>query len=674
MIFIKNYILKLQEKIRYYEYLYHSLGSPEISDNRYDFLIKKLHYLENKYKHLLTANSSPTQMIGSPGIIGFKKHKHITPMLSLNHVFNYSDFLNFYKNIKISLKEKKVFFCCELKIDGLALNLVYRKGILIQAMTRGDGIAGEDVTDNVRVISSIPNKLNGINIPKKLEVRGEIFMLKNDLMRLNGSVMNNCKKIFSNTRNAASGLLRQKNLNNVAMQNLMFCCYGYGYYPRYTNLFSHYDRLKQLNLWGLPISGYNSILHSSYDILCFYKKINSMRQFLNFNIDGIVIKVNSIILQNKLGCTNKAPRWAMAFKFVDQEKLSKVIGIMYCVGRTGAITPVAKINPIFISGVTIKKVSLYNFNEIKKLDLHIGDIVTIKRSGDVIPKIISVVKDYRSKNIKKIVFPHLCPVCKSILKLNTKYTKVYCTGGLKCKGRLKKLLYYFCSKNGLNIHGLGYKIISQLVDRNYIKNFFDFFNLDFDLLSSLEDIGKKTTINIINSINQSKNVILSKFLCALGIKEIGSIKSNIIAKHFLSLENLMNTTLQELVLLKGIGFSSACSLFDFINIKYNQDIIFNLSNSLNISSNHVQYNNTVKKLNPFFKKKIVISGTLNKFSRIEIKGIISQLEGRVMSDVSKNTDYIVVGKNPGYKFVKSKILKIKVILEQDFLKIIQDFL
>ncbi|XBC38245.1 MAG: NAD-dependent DNA ligase LigA [Buchnera aphidicola (Floraphis choui)] len=673
MTFIKNYILRLQEKIRYYGYLYYSLDSPEISDYRYDYLIKKLHYLENKYKEFLVTKNSPTLTVGSPGIVGFKKCKHITPMLSLNHVVNVNDYLEFDKKIKILLSEEKVSFCCELKIDGVAINLIYKKGILIKAITRGNGIEGEDVTNNVRMISSIPSKLRGFNIPKKLEVRGEIFMLKSDFVQLNNKAINNFTKIFSNTRNASSGLLRKKYSKTTAMKNLMFCCYGYGYYPRYIKIFNHYDRLEQLKIWGLPISGYNSVFFCSHDILNFYDKIKNIRQFLNFDIDGIVIKVNSIVLQNKLGYMRRAPKWAIAFKFCDQEQNSKVLNIAYQVGRTGVITPVAKIDPVRISGVIIKRVSLYNFNEIKRLDLYIGDIVRIKRSGDVIPKIVSVIKSNRSNDIKKIMLPNLCPSCKSKLKLDDQCIKVRCIEGIKCKEQLKKLLYYFCSRKGLNIYGLGLKIISKLVDKHYVKNFSDFFNLNFDVLVKLNDLGKKTARNIANSINQSKNITFSKFLCSLGINEIGMIKSEIIAKHFISLNSLMNSTFQELSSLKGIGPYSAHSVFSFINEQFNKEIILYLSNNLNIYSNDIQSHDVIKKLNPFFNKKCVISGSFHQFSRIKIVSIINELGGYVTSNVSRNTNYIIIGENPGSKLIKSKKFNIKVILKQDLLEIIKKF-
>ncbi|QCI23104.1 NAD-dependent DNA ligase LigA [Buchnera aphidicola] len=671
MTFIKNYILRLQEKIRYYGYLYYSLGSPIISDSRYDYLIKKLKYLENKYKFTWLKKDSPTLTIGSPGLLGLKKYKHITPMLSLNHVFTASDYLNFYTKVKVFLKEQKINFCCELKIDGLAINLIYRKGTLKKAITRGDGITGEDVTSNIYLISSIPKQLCGFNLPRTLEVRGEIFMLKSDFARLNNKAINNHTKTFSNTRNASSGLLLQKHLKTDAIKNLVFCCHGYGYFPDNLNMFDHSSRLIQLKNWGLPISGYSSIFNSNADILNFYKKIKSIRDFLDFDIDGIVIKVNSIIFQNKLGYTHKAPRWSVALKFFDKEKVSKILKVIYQIGRTGVITPVAQIEPICISGVTIRKVSLHNFNVIKQLDLHIGDVVTVKRSGDVIPKIVSVVKCYRSNHAQRVVSPKLCPVCKSKIKLDDNSVKVRCSSGVMCKGQLKKLLYYFCSKHGLNIYGLGYKIISKLVDNNYINNFSDFFNLTYDKLSNLDDIGKKTVLNIISSINQSKNITLSKFLCALGIRDIGLGKSKIITKHFTSLNNLMNANIQDFYLIKGIGLNTAHYLFNFLNNKSNKEMVFHLSKNLNIYSDHINRNSIVHKSNILFNKRIAISGSLQTFFRVEVINIIKKLGGHVTSNVSKNTDYIIVGKNPGSKFIKSRTLNTKVMLEHDLLKIIK---
>ncbi|XBC39294.1 MAG: NAD-dependent DNA ligase LigA [Buchnera aphidicola (Nurudea shiraii)] len=673
MIFIKSYILKLREKIRYYNYLYYSFSSQKISDCRYDYLMKKLRYLENKYKHFLFMKDSPTFQVGSLCASDLKTYKHITPMLSLNHVFSIRDYLNFYKKTKKVLKKQIICFCCELKLDGLALNLVYEKGKLVIAMTRGNGILGENVTDNVKKIFSIPKKLVGKDVPEKIEVRGEVFMLKNDFIRLNNIAVRSQMKKFSNTRNASSGLLRQKNLKNIFMNNLMFCCYGYGYCSGNDDILNHYDKLQKLHSWGLPISGYNCVFNSNYDILNFYNKIESIRSFLNFNIDGIVIKVNSIPLQNKLGYTRRAPVWAIALKFFDQEKTSKILKIEYKIGRTGVITPIAVVDPICISGVIIRRISLYNFHEIKKLGIRLGDIVKIKRSGDVIPKIISVVRNC-SNDVQDIVFPHLCPSCRSKLKIYDKRIKIRCINNLKCKEQLKKTLYYFCSKSGLNILGLGFKTVSKLVNKNYVKNFSDFFNLHENALITLDEVGKKNASNIIDAIHNSKNITFSKFLCALGIDEIGTVKSDILSKHFLSLSNLMNATFSEICSLKGIGFIASRNIFNFINDESNKNVILNLSKSLNISSSYDNVSYVRKSSNPFFKKKIVFSGTLNKFSRSQAVDIIKELGGNVMSNVSIKTDYIVIGKNPGSKFFKSNILNIKVILEQNFLEIIKNYL
>ncbi|XBC44708.1 MAG: NAD-dependent DNA ligase LigA [Buchnera aphidicola (Schlechtendalia chinensis)] len=672
--FIKDCILKLQEKIRYYGYLYYSLGISKISDHQYDFLMERLRYLEKKYKSFFINKNSPTLTIGAPGIIGLKKCKHITSMLSLEHVFNVNDYLKFDKKIRNYFKNKDLSFCCELKIDGLAVNLIYKKGILINAVTRGDGTIGEDVTNTVRMISSIPLKLNGTNIPSKLEARGEIFILKSDFAKLNYESIRNHKKTFSNTRNAASGLLRQKKIQKNSVKNLMFCCYGYGYYPRYTKFINHYDRLKQLHYWGLPISGYTSILKSCNDVVDFFNRIQSIRNFLDFDIDGIVIKVNSIILQNELGCMSRAPRWAVAFKFFDQEKSTKVLKVMFQVGRTGVITPIAKVSPVFISGVIIKNVSLHNFRTIKKLDLCIGDIVTIKRSGDVIPKITNVIKHCRSNDVKKIKIPILCPICKSNLNSDSKFIKVRCMNGLKCIEQLKKLLSYFCSNKGLNIYGLGYKTISKLVDNNYVKNFSDIFNLSINSLSISKIFGKRIVDKIICSINQSRKISFSKFLCALGIQELGFTKSDIISKNFLSLENLMNVKLEDICSLKGIGFKTANNLFQFLNHQSNKEVIFSLSKNLNISLyNEFSHCKNVNHT-PFFQKRVAVSGTLNAYSRIKTINLIKKMGGHVTSNVSKNTDYIVIGKNPGSKLLKSKEMNVRILLENSFLKIVREYL
>ncbi|AAO26801.1 DNA ligase [Buchnera aphidicola str. Bp (Baizongia pistaciae)] len=669
---IKNYILKLQDEIRYHAYLYHTLNSPKISDEKYDFLVIELQRLEKKCKYSVRFKDSPTQSVGSENLPEFKKFSHITPMLSLNNVFIKNDFLKFYKKIVNNITVEKIFFCSELKFDGVAINLIYINGLLFRAVTRGNGYEGEDVTSNVNMISSVPKKLIGIDIPETLEVRGEIFMLKSDFKKLNVRLTKFKKKLFSNSRNAASGSLRHKNAKVTELRSLTFYCYGCGYcsYENFTD--SHFLRLKKLKSWGFPISDYN-FLHSSYDeILRFYNFIQNERYFLNFNIDGIVIKVDSICLQKSLSTTSKAPRWAVAYKFSDKIKITTIMNILYQVGRTGVITPVAQVTPIYISGVLIKKVSLHNFNEIRRLNLNIGDSVFIKRSGDVIPHIIEVASKCKLQRNEDISIPKFCPECGSKLKVDSfSNIKIRCMAGLKCLSQFKKLLHYFCSKKGLNILGLGPKIIDKLVDLGYVSDLSDIFDLNVSLLTKVENIGIIKSQNIIRSINNSKNVSFSKFLCSLGIFEVGSIVARSISNYFFTLDKFMNSSKEEFLLINGIGVNIADNLYNFINDEFNKNIIFKLSKKLNISSD---INAIIDNNNTLFRKKIVFSGSFSNFSRSKIIELSKKLGIIVVSSVSKSVDYIIIGKKPGRKLIKAKKFSIPGIYEKEFLNIINVYL
>lgn len=583
---IEDYILKLQNKIRRHQYLYHTLNLPDISDEEYDLLMLELKKLENKYKNVFEFNNSPSMSIGFLGLREFGKFDHITPMLSLESVYTVKDFFKFYKKIKCFLKLKKIFFCSELKIDGLAINLIYKHGSLFRAMTRGDGYIGEDVTNNVRMISSIPNFLLGTNIPSTLEVRGEVFILKSDFLRLNQQAFKLGKNLFSNTRNLAAGFLRQKNCMFEGLKNLMFCCYGLGYCSKNSISDSHFLRLKQLKDWGFPISAYNILYSSSYEIVNFYNCIQKKRKFLDFDIDGIVVKVDSIICQNLLSTTSVAPKWAIACKFLDEIKTTQVVKVLYQIGRTGVITPVAELLPIKISGVCIKRVSLHNFNEIKRLDLHIGDYVAIKRAGAVVPKIVNVILGQRSSIVKKINFPKYCPECSSILdfcSLNS--VQIRCISGLKCLSQFKKLLHHFCSKKGFNISGLGPKIIDKLVDLGYVKNLFDLFNLNLVVLARIDNIGDKKAKNIILSIHNSKNICFEKFICSLGIPEVGRVLSKKISNFFSTVSDFMDASKNDFFSISGVGWNIANSLYNFTNSQFNKTLIFNLLKVVNVYSN-----------------------------------------------------------------------------------------
>lgn len=572
---VLNKINNLKKKIFYYKYLYHNLNKSEISDTEYDFLIKKLEKLEKKYPQLRNIHS-PTQIVGESPLPTFKKFYHKIPMLSLNHIYNYKDYLYFNNKLKTFLNKKNIDYCCEIKLDGVAVNLLYKKKLLILASTRGNGFIGENITNNIKNITAIPFFLKGKNIPKIIEIRGEIFIKKSNFFKLNKKLHITGNKTFSNLRNTASGFLRSINPKNK--KELDFFGYGIGFIDGKMSD-SHFSRLKCLKEWGIPIHESFKLFQKKENILNFYSDIQNKRKNFDFEIDGIVIKVNSIKLQKKLGNTNRFPRWAIAFKFPSLEKSTYIHNVKFQVGKSGIITPVAYLNPVYISGVKIKKATLHNFREIKRLNIKIGDKVIIKRAGDVIPKITSVIFSERKNKVHDIIFPKFCPFCKSEIQYLKNESIAYCTGNFKCKMQLIKFLTHLVSRNAFNIQGIGYNLIKKLVNQKIINNLIDFFSLDLNQIIQL--VGLLRAKKIISSLHQSKNITLSKFIYALGIQKIGQNYSKRIASHFRTVENFLNAEKKEIEKIPGIGFISSLNIYNFI--KNNQKFIKKLINKVKIT-------------------------------------------------------------------------------------------
>ncbi|QCI25303.1 NAD-dependent DNA ligase LigA [Buchnera aphidicola (Sitobion avenae)] len=669
---IKNKIDKLRKNILNYEHFYHTLDQPIISDAEYDYLLHQLYNLESKNKKLITSDS-PTQKIGSNLLTKFKKITHFFPMLSLENTFDVNGYFNFEKKIvKFIDINKSKDFCCELKLDGIAISIIYEEGVLVRAATRGNGFQGENITANARMIQSIPLKLKGTNIPKRLEVRGEVFMLKSDFLQLNKKYKINHNKYFSNPRNAAAGSLRHINPKITAERKLIFSCYACYFFTEIEKeLTTHYTRLMQCSSWGLPVDK-NIILCSSHiEVIDFYKKFEKKRNFLDFDIDGIVVKVNSIELQKKLGCNTKSPRWAIAFKFFSAERISVLRYVKFEVGRTGVITPVAYFDPICISGVLIKKASLYNKHEIERLNLHINDSIIICRSGDVIPKVLNVVKTMRYKNAKKIVFPVLCPVCSTKLLENSEEKVIRCHAGLTCDAQKKKALHHFFSKKSLYINGLGPKIIDELIKKEFVNKPIDVFYLkDIDLIK-LKNVGMKKSIKIMNSISQCKNTTFKCFIYALGIPGVGEIVSEKIANYFIKLDKLMNADILKLNSIEGIGKIIANNIFNYFSIVSNCDMVRELIKKAGVFWD-VQRGSELKiKQTIFFNKKIVLTGVFSNYSRIELEKILIDLGANISTNVSKKTDFLIYGKSFGSKFYKAKNIRIRIISEKELNSLIQ---
>ncbi|QCI20813.1 NAD-dependent DNA ligase LigA [Buchnera aphidicola (Hyperomyzus lactucae)] len=667
MTFIKNKIDQLRKNILKYEYFYHTLNKSIVSDAEYDYLLNQLYNLELENKELITSDS-PTQKIGVNLLNQFKKIKHFFPMLSLENTFDLNGYLNFEKRIKkyFNINQEKSL-CCELKIDGVAISIIYEEGILVRAGTRGDGYTGENITSNIRTIKSIPLKLKGSYIPKRLEVRGEVFMMKSDFLELNERSKKDTNKLFSNPRNAASGTLRHIDPNITAERKLIFLCYGCYFFNEKDKKFTtHYKRLIQCSKWGLPVNQEIITCSNYQEVLNFYNNFEKKRHFLDFDIDGIVIKVNSIELQNQLGCNTKSPRWAIAWKFLSSERITKLNDVKFQVGRTGAITPVAYFDPIDISGVIIKKASLHNKNEIERLNLHINDSIIICRSGDVIPKLLSVIKSIRCKNAKKIIFPEFCPVCKTKLLENEEEKVIRCHAGLTCNAQKEKSLQHFFSKKSLNAIGLGPKIINELIKKKYVKDPIDFFYLKFFDLMKLKKMGYKKSIKLIESIEKCKKTTFKCFIYALGIPNVGETVSEKIANYFITLDKLLDANISQLNCIEGIGKVISRNISNYFSTSSNYNMVIKLVEKAGVVWNNSEVLRLNVKKTHFLNKKVVLTGIFNSFSRIELKNMLMSLGAKVLNNISQNTDFLIYGKKIGSKFFKAKKLGVKMISEEEF--------
>ena len=500
----KQEIDQLKKQLRHHEYQYHVLDAPEIPDVEYDKLMQRLKSIEEAHPELITSDS-PTQRVGAAPLSAFETVRHEIPMLSLDNVFDEASYLAFDKRVRDRLKNhEELTFCCELKLDGLAVSLLYENGELVQAATRGDGTVGENITANVRTIRAIPLRLTGDNIPDRVEIRGEVFMPQKGFEALNEEARRTDGKVFANPRNAAAGSLRQLDPRITAKRPLTFYCYGVGVVEGETLPDTHYGRLMQFKAWGLPVSDYVQLCVGSQAVLDFYREIEQARPSLGFDIDGVVIKVNSIAIQEELGFVSRAPRWATAFKFPAQEQITQLKDVEFQVGRTGAITPVARLEPVQVAGVIVSNATLHNADEIERLGVHIGDTVIIRRAGDVIPQIVSVVVEKRPVNSREIVFPTHCPVCGSDIERIEGEAVARCTGGLICGAQRKEALKHFVSRRAMDVDGMGDKIIDQLVEKEYVKTPADLYQLSAGILTGLDRMGPKSAQNLVTALEKGQ--------------------------------------------------------------------------------------------------------------------------------------------------------------------------
>ena len=665
-------ISTLRDLIRHHEYCYYVLDAPEIPDVEYDKLIKQLQNLELTHPELITPDS-PTQRVGGAPLSQFSSIRHQLPMLSLDNVFDESSFIAFNKRIKDRLEldeEQAVEYCCELKLDGLAVSLLYENGQLIQAATRGDGTTGEDITANVRTIKTIPLVLQGENIPSRLEVRGEVFMTHKGFAKLNAEAEKRNEKIFANPRNAAAGSLRQLDPKITAKRPLTFFCYGVGINEGADLPNTHYARLMQFKAWGLPVSDKVQIRHGAQEALDYFKQIGDQRMSLDFDIDGVVIKVNSITEQEQLGFVARAPRWATAFKFPAQEEVTKLNKVDFQVGRTGAITPVARLEPVSVAGVIVSNATLHNSDEIIRLGIREGDYVTVRRAGDVIPQIVAVIKDRRPADTKEIIFPTHCPICGSIIVRDEGEAISRCAGGLICQAQRKEALKHFVSRRAMNVEGFGDKIIEQLVDKEYVKTPADLYKLTVPILCSLDKVGEKLANNLMGALDKSKNTSLNRFIFALGIPNVGEVTAENLVNQLGNLTAIENASLEQLQSVNDIGAVIAESIIDFFQEPHNRTVIDQLiSEEIGIHWPDVEIQ-LLTTDSPFSDKTVVLTGTLSILTRDEAKAKLKQLGAKVTGSVSKKTDFVIAGEAAGSKLTKAQELGIKVIDEQELINLL----
>ena len=652
-------VAELRNTLNEYNYQYYVLDEPSVPDAVYDRDMQALIALEKQYPTLLSPNS-PSQKVGGAALSSFEQVTHDVPMLSLDNAFDEESLLAFEKRLKDRLKDSATLdFSCEPKLDGLAVSILYENGELVRAATRGDGQVGENITANVRTISNVPLTLRGDHYPARVEVRGEVFMPREGFAKLNEQQKETGGKVFANPRNAAAGSLRQLDSKITAKRPLMFYAYSLGVVQpeSFTLPSTHSARLAQLGQWGLPLCPDIDTAEGGRGCLDYYNRILEKRDNLPYDIDGVVFKVDRIDLQAALGFVARAPRWAIAQKFPAQEEVTTLLDVEFQVGRTGAITPVARLEPVFVGGVTVSNATLHNQDEITRLGVKIGDTVVIRRAGDVIPQVVSVVEANRTGDETDITFPSQCPVCDSQVEKLEDEAVARCTGGLICAAQRKQALKHFASRKAFDIDGLGDKLVDQLVDADLVHSPADFFTLSLGDVVGLERMAEKSASKLLSSLEASKKTTLAKFLYALGIREVGEATAANLAAHFETLEAIRDASLEALVEVQDVGGVVATHIFNFFNESHNTDVIDAL---LKEGVHWPAIEKPDAENLPLEGKTCVITGTLSEMGRSDAKARLQLLGAKVAGSVSKNTDFLVAGEKAGSKLTKAQELDVEV--------------
>lgn len=660
---------QLRQEIHQHNYRYYALDDPQITDADYDRLMQRLRELEAQYPESVTPDS-PTQRVGATPLSAFQTVVHEMPMLSLDNAFSDEDLLAFNQRVQDRLKTTgDIEFACELKLDGIAVSLLYRDGLLVRGATRGDGTNGEDITQNVRTIKSIPLRLHGNGYPAVLEVRGEIYMPKAGFNALNEKARAAEEKLFVNPRNAAAGSLRQLDSRITASRPLEMCAYSVGWIDGGELPETHSGTLAALKTWGFLTNRETQVAKNIQEAIGFYRSIGAKRDALAYDIDGIVFKVNSRQLQDTLGFISRAPRWAIAYKFPAQEESTILLDVEFQVGRTGAVTPVARLQPVFVGGVTVSNATLHNRDEINRLGIKIGDTVIVRRAGDVIPQIVQVVESKRPADTRDILFPEHCPVCNSPVETGADEAVARCSGGLVCAAQRKEAIKHFASRKAMNVEGLGDKLVEQLVDLGLVNNLADIYALTREQLASMERMGEKSADNILTALNNSKKTTLAKFIYALGIREVGESTARNFANHFGSFEALAAATQETLQLVPDVGPVVAHFVAEFFEQDSNRTAVAALR-AAGIHWDNVEV--AIPEELPLNGLTYVLTGTLEALSRDDAKAHLLALGAKVAGSVSAKTDYVVAGPGAGSKLAKAEELGLKVIDEAGLLELLRE--
>jgi DNA ligase (NAD+) len=663
-------ISQLRNDINHHNYRYYALDDPQITDAEYDRLMQRLRELEQQYPESITPDS-PTQRVGATPLSVFATVVHELPMLSLDNAFSDEDLLAFNQRVQDRSKSKdNIEYACEVKLDGIAVSLLYRDGLLVRGATRGDGTNGEDITQNVRTIKSIPLRLQGDDYPAVLEVRGEIYMPKAGFNAFNDKARAAGEKLFVNPRNAAAGSLRQLDSRITAARPLEMCAYSVGWVEGGVLPAHHSEVLAAFKRWGFLTNKETAVASNIQEAMAFYRRIGEKRDQLAYDIDGIVFKVNSRELQEKLGFISRAPRWAIAYKFPAQEESTVLLDVEFQVGRTGAVTPVARLQPVFVGGVTVSNATLHNRDEINRLGIKIGDTVIIRRAGDVIPQIVQVIESKRVADARDIVFPEHCPVCGSHVEAIEGEAVARCSGGLICAAQRKEAIKHFASRKAMNVEGLGDKLVEQLVDLGLVNTLADIYSLSREQLAGLDRMGEKSADNILQALENTKKTTLAKFIYALGIREVGEATARNLANYFGSFEALAAAAPEALQKVPDVGPVVAHFVAEFFAQESNLVAVAALR------GHGIHWENidiaSPEEL-PLAGLTYVLTGTLEALSRDDAKAHLLALGAKVAGSVSAKTDYVVAGPGAGSKLAKAEELGLKIMDEQALLDLLKHY-